>query len=43
MIQEGFEYSYVTNGLALVLLRVPYDNLQPTCHTGFWKFFEKDE
>ena len=26
MIQEGLEYSYVTNGLALVLLRVPYDN-----------------
>ncbi|GIK05139.1 hypothetical protein Aspvir_009241 [Aspergillus viridinutans] len=26
MIQEGLEYSYVTNGLALVLLRVPYDD-----------------
>ena len=26
MIQEGLEYFYVTNGLALVLLRVPYDN-----------------
>ncbi|KAB8240142.1 hypothetical protein BDV35DRAFT_398918 [Aspergillus flavus] len=26
MIQEGLEYSYLTNGLALVLLRVPYDN-----------------
>lgn len=25
MIQEGFEYSYVTNGLALILLRVPYN------------------
>ncbi|KAE8361555.1 hypothetical protein BDV27DRAFT_160604 [Aspergillus caelatus] len=25
MIQEGLEYSYLTNGLALVLLRVPYD------------------
>ncbi|KAF5017081.1 hypothetical protein F66182_11041 [Fusarium sp. NRRL 66182] len=24
MIQEGLEYSYITNGLALVLLRVPY-------------------
>ena len=26
MIQEGLEYSYVTNGLALVLLRVPYED-----------------
>ncbi|KZF24821.1 hypothetical protein L228DRAFT_243546 [Xylona heveae TC161] len=26
MIQEGLEYSYVTNGFALVLLRVPYDD-----------------
>ncbi|OJJ79294.1 uncharacterized protein ASPGLDRAFT_52756 [Aspergillus glaucus CBS 516.65] len=26
MIQEGLEYSYVTNGLALILLRVPYDD-----------------
>jgi hypothetical protein len=26
MIQEGLEYSYVTIGLALVLLRVPYDD-----------------
>ena len=26
MIQEGLEYSYVTNGLAIVLLRVPYDD-----------------
>ncbi|KAB8069197.1 hypothetical protein BDV29DRAFT_57075 [Aspergillus leporis] len=26
MIQEGLEYSYLTNGLALVLLRVPYDD-----------------
>lgn len=26
MIQEGLEYSYITNGLALVLLRVPYDD-----------------
>ncbi|KAB8079758.1 hypothetical protein BDV29DRAFT_187078 [Aspergillus leporis] len=25
MIQEGLEYSYLTNGLALVLLHVPYD------------------
>lgn len=25
MIQEGLEYSYVTNGLSLVLLRVPHD------------------
>ncbi|KAJ5779237.1 hypothetical protein N7457_006957 [Penicillium paradoxum] len=25
MIQEGLEYSYLTTGLALVLLRVPYD------------------
>lgn len=25
MIQEGLEYSYLTNGFALVLLRVPYD------------------
>lgn len=24
MIQEGLEYSYVTNSLALVLLHVPY-------------------
>ncbi|QGA17632.1 hypothetical protein EYB26_005307 [Talaromyces marneffei] len=24
MIQEGLEYSYITNGLALVLLRIPY-------------------
>lgn len=27
MIQEGLEYSCVTNCLALVLLHVPYDNL----------------
>ncbi|GKZ25829.1 hypothetical protein AbraIFM66951_002830 [Aspergillus brasiliensis] len=26
MIQEGLEYSYLTNGLALVLLRVPYED-----------------
>ena len=26
MIQEGLEYSYVTTGMALILLRVPYDN-----------------
>ena len=26
MIQEGLEYSYVTNGLALVLLRVPIED-----------------
>lgn len=26
MIQEGLEYSYLTNGSARVLLRVPYDN-----------------
>ncbi|PWY91626.1 hypothetical protein BO94DRAFT_623046 [Aspergillus sclerotioniger CBS 115572] len=26
MIQQGLEYSYLTNGLALVLLRVPYDD-----------------
>lgn len=26
MIQEGLEYSYVTNGLALILLRVPYED-----------------
>ncbi|KAG0161210.1 hypothetical protein PDIDSM_8744 [Penicillium digitatum] len=26
MIQEGLEFSYVTNGIARVLLRVPYDN-----------------
>ncbi|PWY66093.1 hypothetical protein BO70DRAFT_366579 [Aspergillus heteromorphus CBS 117.55] len=26
MIQKGLEYSYITNGLAVVLLRVPYDN-----------------
>ncbi|PWY82241.1 hypothetical protein BO70DRAFT_336669 [Aspergillus heteromorphus CBS 117.55] len=26
MIQEGLEYSYVTNGLARVLLRVPHDD-----------------
>ncbi|CAG8417681.1 unnamed protein product [Penicillium salamii] len=26
MIQEGLEYSYVTNGLAQVLLRVPHDD-----------------
>ncbi|CDM34682.1 hypothetical protein DTO013E5_3392 [Penicillium roqueforti] len=26
MIQKGLEYSYVTNGIARVLLRVPYDN-----------------
>ncbi|KAJ5420097.1 hypothetical protein N7465_002616 [Penicillium sp. CMV-2018d] len=26
MIQEGLEYSYVTTGIARVLLRVPYDN-----------------
>ncbi|KAG0152947.1 hypothetical protein PDIDSM_1906 [Penicillium digitatum] len=26
MIQEGLEYSYVTNGVARVLLRVPYDD-----------------
>ena len=26
MIQEGLEYSYVTNGLALILLRVPLEN-----------------
>ncbi|CAG8003658.1 unnamed protein product [Penicillium salamii] len=26
MIQEGLEYSYVTNGIARVLLRVPHDN-----------------
>jgi hypothetical protein len=26
MIQEGLEYSYITNGLALVLLRIPYDD-----------------
>ncbi|ODM15755.1 hypothetical protein SI65_08989 [Aspergillus cristatus] len=26
MIQEGLEYSYVTNGLTLILLRVPYDD-----------------
>jgi hypothetical protein len=26
MIQEGLEYSYITNGLALVLLHVPYHN-----------------
>ncbi|KAI1829001.1 hypothetical protein DTO006G1_7024 [Penicillium roqueforti] len=25
MIQEGLEYSYLTTGMALVLLRVPYD------------------
>lgn len=27
MIRNGLEYSYVTNGIARVLLRVPYDNL----------------
>ncbi|TQB75017.1 hypothetical protein MPDQ_003813 [Monascus purpureus] len=27
MLQEGLEYSYLTNGFALVLLWVPYDNL----------------
>jgi hypothetical protein len=26
MIQEGLEYSYVTNGIARVLLRVPHDD-----------------
>ncbi|KAM5478135.1 hypothetical protein McanCB56680_006659 [Microsporum canis] len=26
MIQEGLEYSYLTNGIALVLLHIPYDN-----------------
>ncbi|KAG0155433.1 hypothetical protein PDIDSM_1010 [Penicillium digitatum] len=26
MIQEGLEYSYVTNGVARILLRVPYDD-----------------
>ena len=26
MIQEGLEYSYVTNGFALVLLRVPFED-----------------
>ena len=26
MIQKGLEYSYVTNGLALVLLQVPYED-----------------
>ncbi|KAJ5932869.1 hypothetical protein N7516_007358 [Penicillium verrucosum] len=26
MIQEGLEYSYVTNGIARVFLRVPYDD-----------------
>ena len=26
MIQEGLEYSYITNRLALVLLRIPYNN-----------------
>ncbi|GKZ39089.1 hypothetical protein AbraIFM66950_011847 [Aspergillus brasiliensis] len=26
MLQEGLEYSYLTNGFALVLLWVPYDN-----------------
>lgn len=26
MIEEGLEYSYLTNGLALVLLRVPYND-----------------
>ena len=26
MIQEGLEYSYVTTGMALILLWVPYDN-----------------
>lgn len=26
MIQEGLEYSYITNGLALVLLCVPYED-----------------
>ncbi|GCB27605.1 hypothetical protein AAWM_10490 [Aspergillus awamori] len=26
MLQEGLEYSYLTNGFALVLLRVPYDD-----------------
>ncbi|KAE8386924.1 hypothetical protein BDV23DRAFT_133400 [Aspergillus alliaceus] len=26
MLQEGLEYSYLTNGLALVLLRIPYDD-----------------
>ncbi|CAG8883863.1 unnamed protein product [Penicillium salamii] len=26
MIQEGLEYSYVSNGIARVLLRVPYDD-----------------
>jgi hypothetical protein len=26
MIQEGLEYSYITNGVARVLLRVPYDD-----------------
>ncbi|OKL61816.1 hypothetical protein UA08_03028 [Talaromyces atroroseus] len=26
MIQEGLEYSYITNGLCLILLRVPYDD-----------------
>ncbi|GJP88742.1 SNF2 N-terminal domain family protein [Aspergillus niger] len=26
MLQEGLEYSYLTNGFAIVLLRVPYDN-----------------
>ena len=25
MIQKGLEYLYLTNGLALVLLHVPYD------------------
>lgn len=26
MFQEGLEYPYVTNGLASILLRVPYDD-----------------
>ncbi|GAA93148.1 similar to An08g12110 [Aspergillus luchuensis IFO 4308] len=26
MLQEGLEYSYLTNGFAIVLLRVPYDD-----------------
>ncbi|PLN79964.1 hypothetical protein BDW42DRAFT_171909 [Aspergillus taichungensis] len=35
MIQEGLEYSYVTNGLARVLLRVPHDD-PSTLYYFYW-------
>jgi hypothetical protein len=37
MIQAGLEYSYVTNGVARVLLRITYDDPR-TLKAEWWLF-----